>query len=89
MVGADGLVAAPGQGLLGVVTRTDDAKTRALVERLNDAPTRSAVRAERALLESLGGGCQVPVGALGMPYEGGLPALGVGGEHRREPGGPR
>ena len=68
---------APGQGVLGVVTRTDDAKTRALVERLNDAPTRSAVRAERALLESLGGGCQVPVGALGMPYEGGLRLWGL------------
>ena len=68
---------APGQGALGVVTRTDDAKTRALVERLNDAPTRSAVRAERALLESLGGGCQVPVGALGMPYEGGLRLWGL------------
>jgi hydroxymethylbilane synthase len=30
---------------------------------LNDAPTRQAVLAERALLRGLGGGCLVPIGA--------------------------
>jgi len=68
---------APGQGALGIVTRADDTATRSLVEELNDAPTRSAVRAERALLASLGGGCQVPLGALGVQYEGGLRLWGV------------
>ncbi len=68
---------APGQGSLGIVTRTDDAGTRSVVGELNDPGTRSAVRAERALLESLGGGCQVPLGALGMPYEGGLRLWGL------------
>ena len=48
-----------------------------LVEELNDPQTRSAVRAERALLRSLGGGCQVPIGALGMPYEDGLRLWGL------------
>jgi hydroxymethylbilane synthase len=68
---------APGQGALGVVTRADDSVTRGLVEPLNDDATRSAVQAERALLKSLGGGCQVPLGALGVPYDTGLRLWGL------------
>jgi hydroxymethylbilane synthase len=68
---------APAQGALGVVTRTDDDETRKLVEALNDPPTRTAVLAERALLQSLGGGCQVPIGALGVPYDRGLRLWGL------------
>ncbi len=33
---------------------------------MDDRPTRQAVTAERALLKGLGGGCQVPVGALAV-----------------------
>jgi len=51
--------------------------TRSLVGNLNDPETRAAVRAERALLDSLGGGCQVPLGALGMPYQSGLRLWGL------------
>ena len=36
-----------------------------------------AVRAERALLASLGGGCQTPVAALGLPYDSGLRLWGL------------
>jgi hydroxymethylbilane synthase len=54
---------AVGQGALGLECRSDDAKTRALLERLNDPATRAAVLAERAMLRGLGGGCQVPIGA--------------------------
>ena len=68
---------APGQGALGVITRTEDDETRGLVEALNDPPTRTAVVAERALLQSLGGGCQVPLGALGVPYDRGLRLWGL------------
>ena len=60
---------APGQGALGVVTRADDRATRARVGALNDPATRSAVGAERALLARLGGGCQLPLGALAMPFK--------------------
>jgi hydroxymethylbilane synthase len=55
---------AVGQGALGLECRADDAATRALLDRLNDAATRWAVLAERAMLRGLGGGCQVPIGAL-------------------------
>lgn len=56
-----------GQGALAIETRapdhTDDGTAWALVKRLDHAPARIAVEAERALLATLGGGCQVPVGA--------------------------
>lgn len=63
---------APAQGALGIVTRTDDEETRALLEPLRHPETEMAVTAERALLAALGGGCHVPVGALGLTYAGGL-----------------
>jgi hydroxymethylbilane synthase len=43
--------------------RGDDFSTLTLLGLLNDAPTRQAVLAERALLRGLGGGCLVPIGA--------------------------
>ena len=60
---------APGQGALALVTRSEDAETRELVGALNDPDSLAAVSAERTFLEALGGGCQVPIGALGIPYE--------------------
>lgn len=63
---------APAQGALGIVTRTDDVETRALLEPLRHRETEMAVAAERALLATLGGGCHVPVGALGLTYADGL-----------------
>jgi hydroxymethylbilane synthase len=57
------MLPAVGQGALGLECRTDDAGTRALLERLNDQATRQEVLAERALLRGLGGGCLVPIGA--------------------------
>lgn len=55
---------AVGQGALGLECRVDDGPTRTILERLNDAPSRWAVLAERAMLRGLGGGCQVPIGAV-------------------------
>ncbi len=63
---------APAQGALGIVTRTDDEETRALLESLRHPETEMAVTAERALLATLGGGCHVPVGALALTYAEGL-----------------
>ncbi len=60
---------APGQGALALVTRSEDAETRELVGALNDPDSLAAVSAERTFLEALGGGCQVPIGALGIPYD--------------------
>ena len=55
----------PGQGALALQTRADDKATRALVGPLEDAATRACVTAERAFLRGLGGGCHLPIAALG------------------------
>ena len=62
---------AAGQGAIAVQVREDDERMRALADALNDAPTMLAVRAERAFLQALEGGCQVPIGALAVPADGG------------------
>ena len=59
------LLPAPGQGALAVECRADDESLVDGVRRaLDDASTRAAVTAERALLSALEAGCTAPVGAL-------------------------
>jgi hydroxymethylbilane synthase len=53
---------AVGQGALAVETRAEGS-AREVCAALDHAMTRVAVTAERAVLASLGGGCQVPIGA--------------------------
>ena len=60
------------QGVIGVCARADDTRTRALLAVLDDPETRLASSAERALLERLEGGCQVPLGALATVHGGTL-----------------
>jgi hydroxymethylbilane synthase len=57
------MLPAVGQGALGLECRDNDPATLDLVRQLDDPPTRQAVLAERAFLRTLGGGCQVPIGA--------------------------
>lgn len=54
-----------GQGALGIETRAGDDYINNLVAFFNHADTSCAVRAERALLKRLEGGCQVPIAAYG------------------------
>lgn len=63
VLSAEIMLPAVGQGALGIETRTDDRTTSEFVAALDDAETRTCVTAERALLEELQGGCQVPLGA--------------------------
>lgn len=65
-------LSAPGQGAIAVQARADDAPMRALLAQLDHAPTRRAITAERALLATLEGGCQVPIGAAVVEREGAL-----------------
>ena len=53
----------PGQGAMAVEIRADDRRMTELVSAADHAATTAAVSAERSFLETLGGGCQVPVGA--------------------------
>ena len=54
---------AVGQGALAIETREDGGAGHSAAVKLDHAATRVAVTAERALLEKLEGGCQVPIGA--------------------------
>ncbi len=56
------MLPAAGQGALAVEVRAADERLVRLVAAADHAPTRRAVSAERALLNALGGGCQVPIG---------------------------
>ncbi len=63
------MLPAPGQGALAVECRSGD-ELAAELGRLEDAHSRAAVDAERALLATLEGGCSAPVGALAEVVEG-------------------
>jgi hydroxymethylbilane synthase len=71
------MVPAVGQGFLAVVTRAGDAKTARLVEAYDDAPARASAECERGFLEALGGGCQVPAGALAQTVGGQVVIEGI------------
>src|SRR4029078_2421780 len=58
------MLPAVGQGALGLECRTNDAETGKLLRQLDAFATRQAVLAERAFLRAMGGGCQVPMGAV-------------------------
>lgn len=60
---------APGQGALAVECRAD-AELADVLAALDDAHTRAAVTAERAVLATLEGGCAAPIGTLAEVVEG-------------------
>lgn len=60
----DILLPAPGQGALAVETRLDNQPLLNLLASIEDRDARRATEAERMLLNRLGAGCLVPVGAL-------------------------
>jgi hydroxymethylbilane synthase len=56
---------AAGQGAIAVEVRADDADALRMLSAIDDLETRTAVEAERLVLELSGGGCRSPIGALG------------------------
>jgi len=63
------MLPAPAQGALAVECRASDTELAALLSELDDADTRAAVTAERALLAALEAGCSAPVGAIAEVVE--------------------
>jgi hydroxymethylbilane synthase len=57
------LLPAVGQGALAIECRTSDAELKTLLNTINHQETAVTVRAERAFLKRLNGGCQVPIAA--------------------------
>ncbi len=70
------MLPAVGQGALGLETRAEDAAAREALAGLNDRPTHAAVRAERAMLALLHGGCMAPIAAWGRIDDGRLVLTG-------------
>jgi hydroxymethylbilane synthase len=68
---------AGGQGALAIETRGDSGPARELAGKLDHAETRAAVEAERAFLATMGGGCQVPIGAYARLEAGTIHLLAV------------
>jgi hydroxymethylbilane synthase len=64
IIPAEIMCPAAGQGALGIEIRKGDSAMRELLTFLNDSAARAATTCERALLNRLGGGCQVPIGAF-------------------------
>jgi hydroxymethylbilane synthase len=64
IIPAEIMCPAAGQGALGIEIREGDAAMRDALAFLNDENARAATTCERALLNRLGGGCQVPIGAF-------------------------
>ncbi|KZE64475.1 porphobilinogen deaminase [Fictibacillus phosphorivorans] len=60
---------AVGQGSLAIECRSDDSEVKELLATLNDAYTYQTVQAERAFLNTLEGGCQVPIAAFATMAE--------------------
>jgi hydroxymethylbilane synthase len=73
----DQMCPAVGQGALGIEIRSDDPRARDAVARLDHPATHQAVRAERAVLRRLGGGCQVPIAAHAVVKDGDLQLQGL------------
>ncbi len=71
------LTPAPGQGALALECRATDLEVHRLLESIQDPSTRRATDAERALSALLGGGCNVPFGALATVHEGSIQLRGV------------
>ena len=64
VLSADFMCPAAGQGALGIEIRAGDEEMRKHLAFLDDPAARAATSCERALLNKLGGGCQVPIGAF-------------------------
>jgi hydroxymethylbilane synthase len=66
-----------GQGAIGIETRENDARIRALVAAVDDPDTNAALTAERAFLAVLDGSCRTPIGGHARFEQGELRFRGI------------
>jgi hydroxymethylbilane synthase len=66
LLDTDAMLPAIGQGALTLEARADDAEVIDMASALDHRDTRLATAAERAFLARLGGGCRLPLAALGI-----------------------
>lgn len=72
IISTDEILPAVGQGALGIEIREENVFAEEMIKNINDENTFIAIRAERALLKYLEGGCQVPIGAFAEVKSNGL-----------------
>ncbi len=72
IIDKEDILSAVGQGALGIETRTDNKTVTEILQAIHDENTYRAVLAERELLRTLEGGCQVPIGAFAEVKSNGL-----------------
>jgi hydroxymethylbilane synthase len=69
VLSVDVMLPAVGQGALAIEVRSDDIEVIDVVSAVDDVVTHQATFAERAFLRRFGGGCSVPIAALGTVEE--------------------
>jgi hydroxymethylbilane synthase len=72
----DDCIPAPGQGIIAIETR-EDAGTDDVWRAIDDRTAAIAFDAERAVVSALGGGCQLPLGAIAIPEAAHLVVHGI------------
>lgn len=77
MLPFDLCVPAPGQGAIAIEVREEDSGTRDAVAAVSDETTALALDAERAVVDAIGGGCHVPLGAIATVVDGALELVAV------------
>ncbi|MGC8966658.1 MAG: hydroxymethylbilane synthase [Caldimicrobium sp.] len=70
------MIPAVGQGALGIELREEDEEVKGVLKVIHSEKTALAVRAERAFLKTMEGGCQVPLGAYAFFQNGDLVITG-------------
>lgn len=75
--GEDEICPAVGQGALAIEIRTQNAAVKEAVAEFDHPATHQAVRAERAMLKALGGGCLLPIAAYAKHQSDKLHLIGV------------
>ncbi len=94
-IDVDDILPAVGQGALGIEIHEENKWVEEAVKSVHDEDTFVAVSAERALLKTLEGGCQVPIGAYGRVNPGGMHLSAMVGSidgrtvYRRDKNGPK
>ena len=73
------MLPAVGQGAIAIEIRDNDENVAAMIAKLGDLTTRTAITAERAFLRRLEGGCQVPIGGYATVENGEITLTGVVG----------
>jgi len=78
-VPSEQMVSAVGQGAIGIEIREDDDFMQGVCAQIADPETMTCVTAERVVMRTLEGGCQVPIGAYARIVDGRLVMDGIVG----------